>query len=97
MEFTSLVHVTTVICTYAYIAYKGDRLVPHALEEEVKILHAEICAGLILLLSLLLALAGLVITPLLAISGVGLIIALLVGLAAFIPSAIAWQFNRSQT
>ena len=53
-------------------------------------------AGLILLISLLLALAGLLVTPLLAISGVGLIIALLVGIAAIIPTAIAWQFNRSR-
>jgi len=53
-------------------------------------------AGLVVLLSLLLALAGLVVPPLLAVSGIGLIIALLVGMAAVIPPAIAWQFNRSQ-
>jgi len=53
-------------------------------------------AGLIILISLLLTLAGLMVTPLLAVGGIGLVIATLVGIAAIIPPAIAWQFNRSQ-
>lgn len=53
-------------------------------------------AGAILLISLLLVLAGLMLAPLLAVGGVGAAIALLVGLAATIPPAVAWQFNRSQ-
>jgi hypothetical protein len=53
-------------------------------------------AGVTFLISLLLALAGFLFAPLLAIGGIGLVIALLVGLAAIIPPAIVWQFNRSQ-
>jgi len=52
--------------------------------------------GVIFLISVLLALAGIVVEPLLAVSGVGMAITLLVGLGAIIPPAIAWQFNRSQ-
>jgi len=54
-------------------------------------------AGVILLISLIMALAGLVVAPLLAVAGIGVVSAILVGFAAIIPSVIAWQFNRSQT
>jgi hypothetical protein len=54
-------------------------------------------AGAIFLISLVLTLAGIAVAPLLVVGGVGLIISLLVGIAAIIPPAIAWRFNRSQT
>ena len=53
-------------------------------------------AAVIFMLSLLLALAGAVVPPLLAVGGVGLFAAVLVALAAAIPALTAWQFNRSQ-
>ncbi len=55
-----------------------------------------IVAAVIFMLSLLLALAGAVVPPLLAVGGVGLFAAALVALAAAIPALTAWQFNRSQ-
>lgn len=53
-------------------------------------------AGGIFLISLMVALAGLIVAPLLAVGAGGLAIALLVSLAALIPPTIVWQFNRSQ-
>jgi hypothetical protein len=53
-------------------------------------------AGLIFLLSLLVALAGIALPAALPVGVIGLVIALLVALGAIIPPAIAYQFNRSQ-
>ncbi|MBN1992887.1 MAG: hypothetical protein JW953_09285 [Anaerolineae bacterium] len=50
----------------------------------------------IFILSLLLGIASIFMPPLLMVAIIGLIIALIVGLLAIAPLAIAWQFNRSQ-
>lgn len=55
-----------------------------------------IVAILIFAISGALALAGIAMPPLLAVGGVGILIAILVGLGAIVPIALVWQFNQSQ-
>ncbi len=52
-------------------------------------------AVLFFLLSLIVALVSIFMPPLLLVAGIGLVIALIIGLLALIPLAIAWQFNRT--
>jgi hypothetical protein len=52
-------------------------------------------AGALFLLSLVAGAVGLVVPPLLLLGGIGLVIALGVGLLAITPIVIAWQFNRT--
>ena len=47
------------------------------------------------LLSLIVALASIFRPPLLLVAGIGLVMALIIGLLALAPLAIAWQFNRA--
>jgi hypothetical protein len=54
-------------------------------------------AAAVFTLSLIAAAASLVAPPLLVVSIVGVTLAIIIGLAALFPIAIAWQFNRSQT
>lgn len=53
-------------------------------------------AAAIFTLSLIVTLVGLLLTPLLLVGGVGLIIAIIVGMLAVAPLVIVWQVNRSQ-
>jgi hypothetical protein len=55
-----------------------------------------IVAAVIFLISLVLALAGALVPPLLALGGIGLFAAVLVAFTAAIPAVQVWQFNRSQ-
>jgi hypothetical protein len=52
-------------------------------------------AVIFFLLSLIVALASIFRPPLLLIAGIGLVMALIIGLLALLPLAIAWQFNRT--
>jgi len=56
-----------------------------------------IVAAVIFMISLVLALAGALVPPLLALGGVGLFAAVLVAFAAAIPALVVWQFNRSRS
>ncbi len=51
-------------------------------------------AAVLFLLSLAVGVAGLAVPPLLAVGGIGGVLALCVGLGAIIPIVRAWQFNR---
>jgi hypothetical protein len=55
-----------------------------------------IAAAVIFMISLVLALAGALVPPLLAVGGVGIFAAVLVAFAAAAPAIVVWQFNRSQ-
>jgi hypothetical protein len=55
-----------------------------------------IVAAVIFMVSLLLALAGALLPPLLAVGGVGLFAGVVVAFAAAVPAIVVWQFNRSQ-
>ena len=53
-------------------------------------------ALLMLLVSLVVAGAGLIMPPLAVVGGIGALVALLTGLGALVPVARVWQFNRRQ-
>jgi len=52
-------------------------------------------AAFIFVLSVILALLGLAVPPLVVVGGIGIVGAILVGLGALVPIARVWQFNRS--
>jgi hypothetical protein len=54
-------------------------------------------AGVIFVLSLLAGLGSLLFPPLLVVAAAGLVIAILVGLAAIFPPLVVWQTNRHQS
>jgi hypothetical protein len=54
-----------------------------------------VAAAITLVLGLLFSAAGLFIPPLLVLGGIGILAAILVGVAAVIPVVMAWQINRS--
>lgn len=58
-------------------------------------LYIAIAAMAVFVLSLLVSGIGLLIQPLLALGGIGIVAAFLLGIAAIVPVAIAWQVNRS--
>lgn len=53
-------------------------------------------AALIFILSLVVAGVSLIAPPLLVAAGVGIVVALIVGLLAIVPPVIAWQINRTR-
>lgn len=53
-------------------------------------------AGLVFVLSLILALASLLLPPLLILAGLGLFIAFVMLLSAIVPLGVVWNFNRTQ-